>query len=86
MRVWIIRAVLVILLFGMFASEGLARRTHFTPEQKAQLQAIQTVWVKVLALAERGKVPGQPIQDIVQERLTNIGYEIVTNRRMSCSW
>jgi hypothetical protein len=80
MRVWIIRAVLVILLFGMFVSEGLARRTHFTPEQKAQLQAIQTVWVKVLALTERGKVPGQPIQDIVQERLTNIGYEIVTSR------
>jgi hypothetical protein len=80
MKVWIIRAILVIILFGMVVSEGLARRTHFTPEQKEQLQAIQTVWVKVLALTERGKVPGQPIQDIVQERLTNIGYEIVTSR------
>ena len=80
MRVWIIRAVLVIILFGMIVSEGLARRTHFTPEQKAELQAIQTVWVKVLALTERGKGDGQPIQDIVQERLTTIGYQIVTSR------
>jgi hypothetical protein len=68
------------MLFGIVSSEGLARRTHFTPEQKAQLQAIQTVWVKVLALTERGKVAGQPIQDIVQERLTAIGYEIATSR------
>ena len=80
MRVWIIRTVLVIMIFGIVASEGLARRTHFTPEQKAQLQAIQTVWVKVLALTERGKAGGQPIQDIVQERLTTIGYQIATSR------
>ena len=80
MRVWIIRAVLVIMIFGIVSSEGLARRTHFTSEQKAQLQAIQTVWVKVLALTERGKVAGQPIQDIVQERLATIGYQIATSR------
>ena len=80
MRVWIIRTVLVIMIFGIVSSEGLARRTHFTPEQKAQLQAIQTVWVKVLALTERGKAGGQPIQDIVQERLTTIGYQIATSR------
>ena len=28
MRVWIIRAVLVIMFFGIIASEGLARRTY----------------------------------------------------------
>jgi hypothetical protein len=33
-----------------------------------------------LALTERGKASGQPIQDVVLERLTNIGYEIVTSR------
>ncbi len=54
MRVWIIRAVLVIVFFGTIASEGLARRTYFTPEQKAQLQAIHPVWVKGLVLTERG--------------------------------
>jgi hypothetical protein len=62
------------------ASEGLARRTHFTPEQREQLQDIHTVWVKFLALTERGKGDGQAIQDIVQERLTAFGYQVVTNR------
>ncbi len=80
MRVCIISAVLVILCLGTMASEGFARRTYFTPEQKAQLQAINTIWVKVLALTERGKGDGQAIQDIIQERLTNLGYQIVTSR------
>lgn len=80
MRVWIIRVALVTLLFGIMASEGLARRTHFTPEQKDQLQAIHTVWVKVLALTERGKGDGQAIQDIIQERLTALAYQVVTSR------
>ncbi len=80
MRVWIIGAALVTLFLGIMASEGLARRTHFTPEQKAQLQAIHTVWVKVLALTERGKGDGQAIQDIIQERLTALAYQVVTSR------
>jgi hypothetical protein len=80
MRVWIVRVTLVTLFFGILASEGFARRTHFTSEQKAQLQAIHTVWVKVIALTERGKGDGQAIQDIVQERLTAFGYQVVTNR------
>jgi hypothetical protein len=80
MRVWIIRVALVTLFFGIMASEGLARRTHFTPEQRDHLQAIHTVWVKVLALTERGKGDGQAIQDIVQERLTALGYQVVTSR------
>jgi hypothetical protein len=80
MRVWIIRAVLVIMFFGIIASEGLARRTYFTPEQKAQLQAIHTVWVKVLVLTERGKGDTQGIQDIVKARLITLDYQVVTSR------
>lgn len=80
MKVWVVSVISVIMVLGMLASEGLARRTYFTPEQKAQLQAIHTVWIKVLALTERGKVDGQAIQDIVQQRLTPLGYKIVTTR------
>ncbi len=80
MRACIVSAVLVILCLGMVVSEGFARRTYFTPEQKIQLQAINTIWVKVLALTERGKGDGQTIQDIIQERLTNLGYQVVTTR------
>ncbi|MDH5429540.1 MAG: HEAT repeat domain-containing protein [Nitrospirota bacterium] len=80
MKVGMVRVLLGILLVGLMASEGLARRTHFTPEQKDQLQAIHTVWVKVLALTERGKGDGQAIQEIIQERLTAVGYQVVTSR------
>ena len=80
MRVWIIRAVLVIMFIGIIASEGLARRTYFTPEQRTQLQAIHTVWVKVLVLTERGKGDTQGIRDIVKARLTTLDYQVVTSR------
>lgn len=80
MRVWLTTALLGFIFIGILTSEGLARRTYFTPEQKAQLQAIQTIWVKVLALTERGKGDGQAIQDIIRKRLTNLGYDVVTSR------
>lgn len=80
MRFWFIRALAIIVCLGFLTSEGLARRTYFTPEQKVQLQAIQTIWVKVLALTERGKGDGQAIQAIVQERLTALDYQVVTSR------
>ena len=79
MRVWM-SALSIIMCVGMVVSEGFARRTYFTPEQKAQLQAIQTIRVKVLALTERGKGNGQAIQDIIQERLIPLGYKVVSSR------
>lgn len=80
MRIWIVSAISIIICMGMFVSEGFARRTYFTPEQKAQLQTIQIIWVKVLALTERGKGDGQPIQDSIQERLVTLGWQVVTTR------
>jgi hypothetical protein len=71
---------MVFLLIGLFCAEGLARRTYLSPEQKTQLEAIQTIHVHVLALTERGKVDGTAIQDIVQQRLEELGYKVVTNR------
>lgn len=68
------------LLLMFLTSDGLARRTYFTPEQKAQLEKIQTVWVNVLALTERGSIPGDAIQAIVQQRLEDIGYKVVISR------
>jgi hypothetical protein len=80
MRIWTTRAIMVLLLIGLFGLEGLARRTYFTPEQKAQLDTIQTIRVHVLALTERGKVDGTAIQDIVQQRLEELDYTVVTDR------
>lgn len=70
----------MILLLVFLASDGQARRTYFTPEQKSQMENIRTIWVNVLALTERGKGNGEPIQKIVQQRLEALGYKVVTNR------
>ena len=80
MRVWIVSAIVSIICMGILVSEGFARRTYFTPEQKSQLEAIQTVWVKVLALTERGKGDGQPIQEIIKKRLKALDWQVVTTR------
>ncbi len=80
MRAWIVSATLVFLCTGMVASEGFARRTYLTPEQKTQLESIETILVKVLALTERGKGDGQAIEDVIQKRLTALGYKVVTSR------
>ncbi len=81
MRGWAMSVFAVIVILGIFLSEGAARRTYFTPEQKTQLQAIQTVWVNVLALTERGKGNGDAIQEIVGKRLEDLGYTVVTSRQ-----
>ena len=80
MRAWATSVFTVILLIGLFGSDGLARRTYLTPEQKTELEKIQTIRIHVLALTERGKVDGTAIQDIVQQRLEELGYTVVTNR------
>jgi hypothetical protein len=80
MRAWAIKFLTVILFIGSFGSEGLARRTYLSPEQKIQLDNIQTIGVHVLALTERGKIDGIAIQDIVQKRLEELGYTVVTKR------
>lgn len=69
-----------ILLSVVLVSDGLARRTYFSAEQKNKLENIQTVWINVLALTERGKVPGDAIRQIVKQRLEELGYNVVTSR------
>ena len=80
MRAWATSIVTIFLLVGFFSSEGLARRTYLTPEQKTQLDKIQTIRIHVLALTERGKVDGTTIEDIVRSRLEELSYTVVTNR------
>ncbi|HSF11127.1 MAG TPA: HEAT repeat domain-containing protein [Nitrospirales bacterium] len=79
MRIWVSCVLTVFLFTGLLYSEGAARRTYLSPEQKTELDKIQTVRVHVLALTERGKVDGTTIQDIIKERLEELGYTVVTN-------
>lgn len=80
MRFWAAAAMVTIVLFSTWVTDGHARRTYITPEQKEQIRKIQTVWVNVLALTERGRGNGKPIEKIVANRLEAIGYTVVTSK------
>jgi len=80
MRAWATSVFTFFLLVGLFGSEGLARRTYLDPEQKTQLENIQTILIHVLALTERGKVDGTVIENVVRQRLEELGYTVVTSR------
>ena len=76
------RMVVVPILFSIFAlsllaSPGLAYREYFTPEQRVQLEKIQTVFVDVLALTDKGTTDSAPLVDTVAQRLAEAGYKAV---------
>ncbi len=70
-------ASIVVLL--LISGTSLAYRDYFTPEQRAQLAGIQTVRVDVIALTDKGKVDSGPIQDLVINRMEQLGYTVVTD-------
>ncbi|HNP61015.1 MAG TPA: HEAT repeat domain-containing protein [Nitrospirales bacterium] len=81
MRAWATCGfITIVLLVGLFGSEGLARRTYLDADQKAKLDAIQTILIHVLALTEHGKVDGTVIEDVVRQRLEELGYTVVISR------
>jgi hypothetical protein len=76
------RTVFVAIATGMVLfpqHPGWAYRDYFTPEQKAQLAAIQNVLVDVVALTDRGSVDPGPIREVVAARMAELGYTIVTD-------
>lgn len=56
---------------------ALAYREYFTPEQRAQLEHIQTILVHVLALTDQGEAQGTSLADVVAQRLGEAGYAAV---------
>ncbi len=73
--------ILVCLFLLTATTESMARRTHMTNEQKAQLAKAETIYLNVLALTENGRVPPADLQTTAKTRLEAIGYNIVTNRK-----
>ena len=49
--------------------------------KKAQLEKVQTILIKVLALTERGRGNAAPLEEVVQRRLEEVGYTIVKDRK-----
>ena len=58
-----------------------ARRTHLTAEQKAQLEKVQIIFVKVIALTEKGRQDPSSIVEIVKSRMEQLGYTVETDQK-----
>lgn len=54
-----------------------AYREYFTPEQKAQLEKIQTVLVEAIALTDRGSIDAGSLSEVIARRLGELGYTVV---------
>jgi hypothetical protein len=75
--------VLILSFFSLLAvalvTETWARREALTPEQKTQVEHIQTVLVDVLAISDKGPVEAEPLRQVVVDRLKEFGYTITTD-------
>jgi hypothetical protein len=65
------------LLLSLVHSSASAYREHFTPEQKAQLENIQTVLIDVMAITDKDGVETGALADVVAQRLNELGYAVV---------
>ncbi|MDX2250936.1 MAG: HEAT repeat domain-containing protein, partial [Nitrospira sp.] len=73
----------VVILLGLLCltvSPAAAYREYFTPEQRAQLEQIQTVLVETMALTDKGSMDAAVIADVTAFRLTEVGYTVVRDQ------
>ena len=54
-----------------------ANRIVFNPQQKSQLQQVKTIFIKALALTEKGLVEPTLIEKAVSDRLTSTGFTVM---------
>ena len=57
-----------------------AERILFNPQQKAQLQRVETIFVKTVALTEKGLVDPTLIETAAADRLTATGFTVITTK------
>ena len=55
-----------------------AERILFNPQQKFQLQRVETIFVKAVTLTEKGLVEPTLIETATAERLTTTGFTVIT--------
>jgi len=65
------------LCLSLIPSSASAYREYFTPEQKAQLEKIQTVLVDVITITDKGGVDAGALAAVVSQRLNEMGYVVV---------
>jgi hypothetical protein len=76
-RVALLLATLVFTVVAFPSPPSWAYRDHFTAEQKALLNKIQTVRIEALALTDKGAGDAAPIAELVARRIGELGYTVV---------
>ena len=76
-RVALLLATLVFTVVAFPSPPSWAYRDHFTAEQKALLNKIQTVRIEALALTDKGAGDAAPIAELVARRMGELGYAVV---------
>ncbi|TKS58918.1 MAG: hypothetical protein EWM72_02570 [Nitrospira sp.] len=76
-RLLALHILLLLLSLGILASPASAYREYFTPEQKTQLEKIQTVLVEAIALTDKGGADSGSLVEVASRRLGEVGYTVV---------
>jgi len=77
MRTTLLLSILSFSIVALPSPPSWAYRDHFTPEQKALLDKIQTVRIEAIALTDKGVADAAPIAELVARRIGELGYTIV---------
>jgi HEAT repeats len=77
MRVALPLATLAFMVVALSAPPSWAYRDHFTPEQKALLDKIQTVHIEAITLTDKGAGDAASIVEVVARRIGELGYTVV---------
>ena len=75
-----LHGLMLLVSFFLLASPASAYREYFTPEQKAQLENIQTVLVETLVLTDKGGTDARSVAELVSRRLGEVGYTVVQDQ------
>lgn len=76
-RIALLLSVLVFSMMALPSPHVWAYRDHFTPEQKALLDKVQTLRIEAIALTDKGTADATPIVDLVARRMGELGYGVV---------
>ena len=72
--------IIVSILFILAPTVSDARRTHLTPTQQEQLSKVQTIYIDILALTEKGRYDPTLFTEIITTRLKKVGYTVVIEK------
>ena len=77
MRKTLLHSIAAWVMVVLFPLTAWPYRDHLSPEQKAQLEKIQTLRIDVIALTDKGAGDAGPLADIATRRMAALGYAVV---------